>query len=103
MEQLERIFMKGTYLPVYKYQATANHSYFCLDVNECTSDTHNCHNVNTECHNTKGSYKCICKVGYTGDGKSCTGKYKIYVMLVLTTSAPGFAPWSSAMLFRLWV
>ena len=28
---------------------------------------------NALCTNTEGSYVCACKVGYTGDGKTCTG------------------------------
>ena len=26
------------------------------------------------CSNTLGSYACACKAGYSGDGKTCTGK-----------------------------
>ncbi|CAH3196322.1 unnamed protein product, partial [Porites evermanni] len=26
---------------------------------------------NSVCQNTVGSYKCLCNVGYTGDGKPC--------------------------------
>ena len=43
------------------------------DINKCSGKTHNCH-LNAFCTNTKGSYRCVCKEGYTGDGKSCSGE-----------------------------
>ena len=46
--------------------------YFCLiDVDECRfSDT--CDNSSrADCMNTPGSYTCVCKEGYKGDGRSC--------------------------------
>ncbi|MDN0705612.1 hypothetical protein FCX65_25550 [Escherichia coli] len=27
-----------------------------------------------DCKNTMGSYRCLCKEGYTGDGFTCTGR-----------------------------
>ncbi|XP_068687099.1 fibrillin-2-like [Montipora foliosa] len=41
------------------------------DIDECKVFTFTC-DVNADCHNTDGSYICSCKVGYTGDGKTCT-------------------------------
>uniref|UniRef100_A0A8D2P233 Signal peptide, CUB domain and EGF like domain containing 3 n=1 Tax=Zosterops lateralis melanops TaxID=1220523 RepID=A0A8D2P233_ZOSLA len=41
-----------------------------LDVDECVEGTDNCH-IDAICQNTPKSYKCICKSGYTGDGKHC--------------------------------
>lgn len=41
-----------------------------LDIDECSSSSHSC-DVNG-CRNTRGSYFCKCKPGYSGDGKSCT-------------------------------
>ena len=41
------------------------------DMNECFQGTHSC-SVNAVCRNTKGSYDCRCKTGYTGDGQNCT-------------------------------
>ena len=32
----------------------------------------NCH-PNATCLNTDGSYTCLCNVGFTGDGSTCTG------------------------------
>ncbi|XP_067047467.1 uncharacterized protein [Acropora muricata] len=41
------------------------------DVDECNAFPNIC-GANTDCHNTDGSYTCICKAGYTGDGKTCS-------------------------------
>ncbi|XP_027049716.1 uncharacterized protein LOC113677157 [Pocillopora damicornis] len=40
------------------------------DVDECYSREHDC-DVHADCINTDGSFKCICKHGYQGEGKSC--------------------------------
>ncbi|XP_068741700.1 microfibril-associated glycoprotein 4-like [Montipora capricornis] len=40
------------------------------DVDECTASLPVCH-VNAICNNTIGSYRCSCKPGYAGDGKTC--------------------------------
>ena len=48
----------------------------CSDIDEC-SIANDCYQHAT-CHNTKGSYNCICKNGFKGDGRlNCTGKYLI--------------------------
>ena len=39
----------------------------CLVSNECDS--------NASCENTIGSFICQCKIGFTGDGSSCSGEY----------------------------
>ena len=44
-----------------------------LDINECSTNSHIC-DVNAVCSNVQGSYTCACKSGYSGDGKTCTGK-----------------------------
>ena len=33
-----------------------------------------CCSENAVCNNTKGSYNCSCKPGYSGDGRTCEGK-----------------------------
>ena len=44
-----------------------------LDVNECTTNSHTC-DVNAVCWNTLGSHTCLCRPGYTGNGKTCSGE-----------------------------
>ncbi|XP_044181722.1 protein crumbs-like [Acropora millepora] len=45
--------------------------YGCQDIDEC-SIVNDCHQDAT-CHNTEGSYNCICKNGFKGDGRlNCT-------------------------------
>ena len=43
-----------------------------LDINECAEGTHNC-DVNSDCINTGGSYQCVCRTGYDGNGRVCRG------------------------------
>ena len=46
--------------------------YICVaDSNECAQDLDNCHQ-NADCINSVGSFSCVCKPGYTGDGVTCT-------------------------------
>ena len=49
------------------------HDFFFADINECKAGKHNCA-ANANCQNTKGSFVCTCKKGYSGDGASCTGE-----------------------------
>ncbi|KAL9953462.1 hypothetical protein ACROYT_G040884 [Oculina patagonica] len=42
----------------------------CIDIDECASGTDSC-DSNAECINIKGSYNCICKPGYHGNGRNC--------------------------------
>ena len=41
------------------------------DVDECSKGSHDC-DVNARCNNTVGSYQCVCKPTYYGNGKNCT-------------------------------
>ncbi|XP_068954093.1 fibrillin-1 isoform X2 [Petaurus breviceps papuanus] len=43
---------------------------FFKDLDECSNGTHMC-NQHADCKNTMGSYRCLCKEGYTGDGFTC--------------------------------
>lgn len=44
------------------------------DQDECSAEDHNC-NLNADCVNTPGSYRCTCKEGFNGDGFSCIGEH----------------------------
>jgi len=41
-----------------------------VDVDECVREVDDC-SPYANCTNTEGSYECVCKEGYTGDGKKC--------------------------------
>ena len=46
-----------------------------IDINECEMNEDTCDDqAVADCINTNGSYECICKPGYSGDGYICTGK-----------------------------
>ena len=47
-------------------------------MDECLQEPDLC-STYAMCSNTKGSYNCYCKAGYTGDGENCTrlGKNKL--------------------------
>lgn len=49
-------------------------SVIAKDIEECTTDTDNCH-TEANCTNTKGSFYCTCHHGYSGDGVTCDGVY----------------------------
>ena len=63
------------------------------DIDECSSIgltavhrhyAHDCH-YDANCTNTKGSFYCMCHVGYTGDGVTCLGKlYHDFCMFIRT-------------------
>ena len=47
-------------------------NWFLLDVNECTFGMHSCDDsTRADCINTEGSYECVCKADYIGNGESC--------------------------------
>ena len=59
------------------------HSSDCVpvsDADECTAPAV-CDVINGDCTNTLGSYFCSCKVGFTGDGRTCTGKMNTNTVL----------------------
>ena len=48
---------------------------FCLDINECLEDLHNCQEQqHTVCVNINGAYRCDCEVGYQLNERICRGK-----------------------------
>ena len=49
-----------------------------VDIDECSTNSHSC-DVNAVCSNIRGSYTCKCKAGYSGDGKTCSGIYAVFL------------------------
>ena len=43
----------------------------CIDIDECADMSHNCDLFRESCHNTIGSFVCVCKEGFTGSFGSC--------------------------------
>lgn len=56
-----------------KYSESGSNEFGCLDVNECAEGKASC-DENAMCVNEVGSYQCVCKRGYSGNGYQCTGK-----------------------------
>ena len=46
---------------------------------------------NADCINTEGSFECVCKPGYTGDGLICTGKCR-YLFIDIIRMPVTFSP-----------
>ncbi|PFX22530.1 putative nuclease HARBI1 [Stylophora pistillata] len=44
--------------------------YYEKDIDECVTEKDECSN-DAVCNNTKGSYNCTCRTGYSGDGRTC--------------------------------
>ena len=57
--------------------------HFFVDINECRNGSHSC-DVNAKCSNTVGSHNCTCKRGFTGDGRSCSGKLSLIYFRIKT-------------------
>ena len=70
----------------YSASKTAN-SRSLADVDECSSPEGNSCDANAMCTNTEGSYVCRCLKGFTGDGKSCSGKVRQSLTIIKTISA----------------
>lgn len=61
------------------------------DMDECTNACNDCH-VNANCTNTVGSFNCTCKVGYTGNGRVCSGNSYVVVIFNLLTQFKVYLP-----------
>ena len=53
--------------------------FILADIDDCSDNSHDCDPLAT-CINSNGSFKCDCKEGYYGDGKSCSGKFEDLVL-----------------------
>ena len=56
----------------------------CTDIDECSNTSYKC-DPNANCNNTVGSHRCSCREGFTGDGRSCSGRNKINQKLTRPT------------------
>ena len=54
------------------------------DIDECSAG-HTCDSSAT-CHNSDGSYLCVCNSGYTGDGQTCQGMVFVNLLRLPTPS-----------------
>ena len=74
----------------FKRQSSSSLCCFHLvsDIDECSSENE-CH-VNATCTNTIGSYSCMCKKGYEGDGTDCSGKVQSYQGNITTDADSSF-------------
>lgn len=68
-------------LPVFIYMAPV----LSIDINECALDPDICQNG--ICENLRGSYRCICNIGYESDtsGKACVGESARIALFVLSS------------------
>ena len=48
---------------------------------------HDC-SSNGICTNVDGSFQCVCEPGFTGDGKTCSGRKRIQTCHTKTKSKP---------------
>ena len=53
------------------YLSSERHFLSLSDIDECAKGQHHC-SADAVSSNTKGSYNCSCKPGYSGDGKNCS-------------------------------
>ena len=56
------------------------------DTDECAEGLDNC-STNATCTNTLGSYTCVCNLGFTGDGRNCTGECIAVILCCLYSFA----------------
>ena len=65
---------------VYWYRVTVLYP----DIDECAiqadgTRSNNCH-THAACSNRVGSYSCSCNVGYQGNGQTCYGMFKLFIL-----------------------
>ena len=59
------------------YCRSKRFGYSLTDADECNASFSVC-DVNADCKNTLGSYRCSFRTGFLGDGHTCKGKKKFY-------------------------
>ena len=47
------------------------HNNICADIDECASGSDMCNSTVSECFNTEGSFKCICRPGFNMNNQDC--------------------------------
>ena len=57
------------------YCRSKRFGYSLTDSDECNASVSVC-DVNADCKNTLGSYRCSCRAGFSGDGHTCRGGKK---------------------------
>ena len=68
--------MLGPELMPFNFFFSSINMFVVLDIDECDASSLVC-DINANCSNTRGSYICTCKSGYTGDGKMCQGMINV--------------------------
>ena len=63
---------KSIQTPVVHICLVTIYIFFYVDISECERGLDDC-NQNANCINMLGSYSCICRTGFTGDGFTCAG------------------------------
>ena len=61
--------------------------FILIDIDECDIGYVDCA-INSTCLNTEGSFKCVCNIGFRGDGSSCckcssTFSHNMYYLCML--------------------
>ena len=73
VDSFAKVCLRFTIIQLYNYIPIYTAVYMILDIDECSSGLHTCHE-NAVCNNTNGSFECYCKPGYIGDGLICIGE-----------------------------
>lgn len=58
-----------------------------VDIDECENGNADCAD-NSTCTNTPGSYDCVCRPGFSGNGFTCEGSFVATVHEICTTLFP---------------
>ena len=67
---------------MHPYNSSILLSYFhILGVDECALDIDSC-DANAACINLGDGFRCICNVGYSGDGLTCEGNIVFFFCMI---------------------